>query len=161
MAILAVIVLPITSGDTAFRSTRLILAEVFKTSQKKVNSRLMIAVPLFVVGIVISQVDFQVVWRYFGWSNQTLATLVLWSAAVWLLQRGKAHWIASIPATFMTSVVVTYLFNAKIGFGLEMKTAGIIGIATAVVVFFGMLFMVKPKSDADDDDATATAEEAA
>lgn len=138
LAIAAIIVLPITSGDTAFRSTRLIVAETFKVKQEATAKRLMIAVPLFVLGYIISTQNFSTIWRYFGFANQSLATLVLWTAAVYLAQRAKLHWIASIPATFMTAVCVTFICNAKIGLNLDYSVsviAGIVGAVAALAVF--------------------------
>lgn len=132
LAILGVVVLPITSGDTAFRSARLTIADVFGFSQKNRVSRLIIAVPLFVVGAALSQVNFDIIWRYFGWANQTLATVVLWAAAVYLVRRGMIHWLATLPATFMTCVTVTYLCFAKIGFNLPMDISTGVGVAVAV-----------------------------
>jgi len=132
LAILGVVVLPITSGDTAFRSARLTIADLFKLPQQAVLPRLMIAVPLFVIGGVLSQVNFGVIWRYFGWANQTLAMFILWTAAVYLAKRAKFHWICSIPAAFMTAVTVSYLCFDKIGFGLPYQVSNYIGIGTAV-----------------------------
>lgn len=147
LAIAAVIVLPITSGDTAFRSTRLIVSEAFKIKQSAAIKRLMIAVPLFVLGYIISTQNFSTIWRYFGFSNQCLSALVLWTAAAYLAQRDKLHWIASIPATFMTGVVVTFICNAKIGFGLDYNIAVFAGIAGALVAFavFGVKFLLTGK----------------
>ena len=141
LAILGVVVLPITSGDTAFRSARLTIADIFKTSQKTIASRLMIAVPLFLVGALLSQVNFNVIWRYFGWANQTLAMFMLWTAAVYLARRGKLHWICSIPAAFMTAVCITYLFYDKIGFGFSYEVSNIAGLGAAVGCF--VFFMIK------------------
>ncbi|GAB7022143.1 carbon starvation CstA family protein [Salidesulfovibrio brasiliensis] len=141
LAIAAVIVLPITSGDTAFRSTRLIVAETFKVKQEGVAKRLAIAVPLFVIGYVISTQDFSTIWRYFGFANQCLSSMVLWTAAVYLAQRAKLHWIASVPATFMTAVCVTFIVNAKIGFNMSYDVAVIAGIVGAAIAFG--VFMVK------------------
>ncbi len=84
LAILGVIVLPITSGDTAFRSARLTIADVLGIQQRKRGRRLLIAVPLFALGAILSQVNFEVIWRYFGWANQVLATLVLWTVAAFM-----------------------------------------------------------------------------
>ena len=140
LAILAVIVLPITSGDTAFRSTRLIVAETFKMKQEAVSKRLLISVPLFVIGFIISTQNFSTIWRYFGFSNQCLSALVLWASAAYLAQRGKLHWIATLPATFMTAVCVTFIANAQIGFGLDYDTSVIIGLIGAVVAFAIFLF---------------------
>ncbi len=139
LAVLGVIVLPITSGDTAFRATRLTIAEVFKLEQKSIAKRLYIAIPLFVIGGILSQIDFDILWRYFGWANQTLAALALWCGAGFLYRQGSFHWIASIPATFMTAATVTYICYMKgLGFGLPILTSNIIGAAVAIVflVFF-------------------------
>jgi carbon starvation protein CstA len=141
MAIMAVIVLPITSGDTAFRSTRLIVAEAFNMKQNAVAKRLTVAVPLFVLGYIISTQDFSTIWRYFGFANQSLATLVLWTAAVYLAQRAKLHWIATVPATFMTAVCVTFICNATIGLNLSYDISVIAGIAGAIAAL--ALFLVK------------------
>jgi carbon starvation protein CstA len=116
LAIIGVVVLPVTSEDTAFRSARLVVADVLKISQKASAKRLAIALPLFVVGILISFSDFGMIWRYFGWANQTLAVLVLWTAAVYLADIQRFHWIASVPAVFMTAVVTTFIANSTIGF---------------------------------------------
>ena len=144
LAILGVVVLPITSGDTAFRSARLTIADIFKYSQKTIVSRLIIAVPLFVIGGVLSQVNFSLIWRYFGWANQTLAMFLLWTGAVYLARRGKFHWICTIPATFMTAVSMTYLCFDKIGFGMSYEMSNIVGIGCAVGAF--ILFMIKGSS---------------
>ena len=147
LAILGVVVLPITSGDTAFRSARLTIADIFKYSQKTIISRLIIAVPLFVIGGVLSQVNFSLIWRYFGWANQTLAMFLLWTGAVYLARRGKFHWICTIPATFMTAVSMTYLCFDKIGFGMTYDMSNIVGIGSAVAAF--ILFMIKGSSTAN------------
>ena len=146
LAILGVVVLPITSGDTAFRVGRLILADYVKLPQKKVLNRYLIALPLFAISLGLNFVDFTLIWRYFGWANQTLATIVLWAAAAHLIKERKLHWIATIPATFMTAVVMTYLAYAKIGFRLELGTATIIGGAAAALSlgFFLLRFRQRP-----------------
>jgi carbon starvation protein CstA len=147
LAIIGVVVLPITSGDTAFRSARLIIADIFKISQKEQGKRLMIAVPLFVVGFIISLSDFGLIWRYFGWANQTLAAVVLWTAAMYLAKNGKLHWIATIPAIFMTAVVTSFIANSGIGFNLPMNISNIIGIVSAVVATIAF-FWKKPQFSA-------------
>jgi carbon starvation protein CstA len=155
LAILAVIILPITSGDTAFRSTRLIVAETFKMGQSKASKRLLIAIPLFIMGYVISTQNFSTIWRYFGFSNQALAALVLWTSAVYLAQRDKLHWIATVPAVFMTAVCVTFIMNAKIGFNLGYEISVIGGIVAAAVAFGA--FMVKFGLRKSTDPATESA----
>lgn len=132
IAIIGVIVLPITSGDTAFRSNRLILAGVIKLDQNKVIWRLVIAIPLFLMAFVLSKIDFSLVWRYFGWSNQALAALMLWSAAIYLVRLRKSHWVASLPASFMTAVVISFILQADIGFGLKDTVANWMGVVLAL-----------------------------
>ena len=113
LAVLGVVVLPITSGDTAMRSCRLILADALHLPQQHVGKRLLLALPLFAVVIAISQVDFSVIWRYFGWANQVLSCFTLWSIAACLRGRGRSHWLATLPASFMTAVCVAYLLESK------------------------------------------------
>ena len=149
LAVLGVVILPITSGDTAFRAARLIIAEFLKMPQKVIGKRLMISVPLFVIGYFVSKSDFDVIWRYFGWANQTVAAIMLWAAAAYLVRHGKFHWICTVPAILMTAIVTTFLANAKIGFGLPMETSTIIGLAFTVavtVLFFLRIRLVKPPS---------------
>lgn len=133
LALLGVVAAPITSGDTAFRSARLIVADFLKFRQGPIKNRLFISIPLFLIGFLITRIDFSVIWRYFAWSNQTLAMIVLWAITVYLLQTGKIFWVTLIPALFMTSVTVTYIFFAPEGFSLPGGISYVIGgIATAV-----------------------------
>jgi len=149
LAILGVIVLPITSGDTAFRSARMIVADYLGIGQKKLANRLWIAVPMFVVSVALTQIDFNMLWRYFSWANQSTAMLALWVGAMYLLLAGKNHWIASIPAAFMTYTTFAYIANAPIGFGLAMPTAHAAAAAgTALVVAF-FLHMARKHVSAD------------
>lgn len=135
LAIIGVVVCPITSGDTAFRGARLIFADVFKIDQKPVWKRLAIAVPMFAIGIVLNFVDFNILWRYFGWANQTLAMVTLWACSVFLYKyKGQHHWITTIPALFMTVVTSSYIYTQKIGFNIPIQIGNILGIVTAIVV---------------------------
>ncbi len=135
MAVLGVIVLPITSGDTAFRSARLILAEYFNMPQTQLPKRLLLAIPLFIIGAVLTQVDFGVIWRYFGVANQATAVMMLWTAAAYLLRHNKLHWIATIPAMFMTTVVISFLLNsATLGAGLPMTLSTVAGIVLTLAI---------------------------
>lgn len=143
LAIIGVVVLPVTSGDTAFRSARLIIADIFTLSQKERAKRLVIAVPLFAVGFAISLSDFGLIWRYFGWANQTLATVVLWTAAMYLVKNSKTHWVATIPAIFMTVVVTTFIANSGIGFNLPMVVSTSIGIGVAVIATVAFFWKAK------------------
>lgn len=141
LAVLGVVVLPITSGDTAFRAARLIIAEFLKMPQKAIAKRLLISVPLFVLGYIVSKSDFDIIWRYFGWANQTVAAIMLWAAAAYLVRHGKFHWVCTIPAIMMTAVASTFLAYAKLGFGLPIQTSTMFGVAFTVAVT--LLFFLK------------------
>jgi carbon starvation protein CstA len=140
LAILGVVVLPISSGDTAFRAARLLLADLAGVAQKRVGPRLALALPLFAAGLALCRIDFSVIWRYFGWSNQLLATLVLWSAAAYAVRRGACHWPVTIPALFMTATCAAYICVAPEGFGLGWPAASKLGWAAAAAaqVLFGL-----------------------
>lgn len=120
LAILGVVAAPITSGDTAFRSARLIVAEGLKLDQRPIPKRLLIGVPLFLasIAILVWQIEnadgFKVVWQYFGWANQTLAAIMLWTATVYMVRQRKCFWITLIPALFMTAVCTTFFFVSKL-----------------------------------------------
>lgn len=139
LAILGVIILPITSGDTAFRSARMIIADYFKLPQLKMMSRVWIALPLFAISIALTKVDFNILWRYFSWANQSTAVIALFVAAMYLFIAKKNYWIALIPGVFMLMATMTYILNAQIGFRLPMDVA-LIGATVIsiilVVVFF-------------------------
>ncbi|MGM9922293.1 MAG: carbon starvation protein A [Bhargavaea sp.] len=135
LAVLGVIVLPITSGDTAFRAARMIIADYFKIGQAKILSRLWIAIPLFVISFVLTKIDFNLLWRYFSWANGVTAMIALWVGAMYLFLQHKNHWIATVPAIFMTSMVFVYiLFEPTMGFGIDLTVSYIGGtIATLFV----------------------------
>nr|WP_330379695.1 carbon starvation protein A [Butyrivibrio sp. AE2032] len=137
LAIVGVIACPITSGDTAFRSARLILSEITGLDQKKIKNRLLITLPLLGIGALLTHLDFNVLWRYFSWSNQTLAMISLWISTVFLIRnRGKKYsLLTALPATFMTGVSVTYILMAKEGFRLDRSISYPIGVAAAAVLF--------------------------
>jgi len=134
LAILGVVVAPITSGDTAFRSARLIVADFLNYKQVKIKNRLIISVPLFIAGFLLTQVDFGIIWRYMAWSNQTLAVIVLWSITVYLFKNRKFYWVSLIPAIFMTAVCSVYILVASEGFQLEHTIAYLIGSAITVII---------------------------
>ena len=138
LAIVGVIACPITSGDTAFRSARLILAEITGLDQKKIRSRLLITIPLLGLGAVLTQLDFNVLWRYFSWSNQTLAMISLWVATAYLVKRGGKplkSLLTALPAAFMSAVSLTYILMAKEGFRLSSSVAYPAGIVFAAALF--------------------------
>ncbi|QSX34867.1 carbon starvation protein A [Shewanella avicenniae] len=148
LAVLGVIVLPITSGDTAFRSARLILAEYFDMKQTQMSKRLLLAIPLFIIGGVLTQVDFGIIWRYFGVANQATAVMMLWTASAYLMRANKLHWICTIPAMFMTTVVFSFLLNSQtLGAGLPMTLSTVAGIVITAVVT-GLVFYISKGKDA-------------
>lgn len=139
LAMLGVIACPITSGDTAFRSARLTLADWFHVDQVATKKRLLFAIPLLAIGGVLSQMDFNVVWRYFSWTNQVLAMIVLWTGAVYLYQKCKAKkaWLVTcIPATFMSVVTSTYILQAKEGFQLPTTITYPVGFVFGICCLF-------------------------
>ena len=145
LAVAGVIICPITSGDTAFRSARLILAETLNLNQKKIKNRLLITIPLLVVGgvltwfAIVNDNGFQIIWRYFSWSNQTLAMIALWVATSYLLKNSfyrLGSMITALPATFMSAVSVTYIITAKEGFMLSTTIAYPIGAVVSLGLFF-------------------------
>ena len=136
LALLGVIACPITSGDTAFRSARLTLADWFSVEQVSSAGRLKFAVPLLAVGGLLSQMDFNIIWRYFSWTNQTLAMIVLWTGAVYLartLPNKSYSLLAAVPATFMSAVSVTYILQAPEGLKLPTSISYPAGIVAAIV----------------------------
>lgn len=143
LAVLGVVACPITSGDTAFRSARLTIADALKMKQDKIKNRFLLAIPLFIVCILLTQVDFDIIWRYFAWSNQTLATIFLWTGSVYLLNNKKNYFITMIPATFMSSVCISYILQAKEGFRLPAMFSNIVGVIGAILLLFWFIHKVK------------------
>ena len=144
LAVAGVIVCPITSGDTAFRSARLILAETLDLDQKSIKNRLIITLPLLLAGglltwfATVNDNGFQIVWRYFSWSNQTLAMIALWVATAYLMKQGKRRFgslLTALPAAFMSAVSLTYILMAQEGFGLSAAVAYPAGIVFALALF--------------------------
>ena len=139
IAVVGVVVCPITSGDTAFRSLRLTLADFFKSDQKKIGRRLVISIPIFIVAYFCCMMDFSTIWNYVGICNQALAMLILWTVSAYLIKEGKPHWITSIPATFLTFICFSYFMVAPyISGGLHLTpvigyiTGGVIALAAFV-----------------------------
>ena len=151
LAILGVVAAPITSGDTAFRSARLIVADFLRLPQKPIRNRLIISIPLFILASfllwynIADEDGFNVIWRYFGWANQTLAVFMLWTATAYLVKYrgGMSFMLTLLPAAFMTAVCVTYLCVAKIGLNLPVTWNWYIGISTFVLslAVFSILYM--------------------
>ena len=141
LAMLGVVAAPITSGDTALRSARLIVAEWLKLDQRPIPKRLMICVPLFAcsIALLIWQIGnpdgFNTIWQYFGWSNQALSVFTLWTITVYLVRQKKAFWITLIPALFMTTVCTTYIFISKQMLHLPESVGYPLGFACLVVAY--------------------------
>lgn len=144
LALLGVVAAPITSGDTSFRSARLIIADFLKLNQEPIKNRLMISIPLFAAGYGLTFIDFSIIWRYFAWSNQTLAMVVLWTITVYLANEKKMYWITLVPALFMTAVISSYLLFAPEGFRLPYN----ISIYGGILISFcaGIWFFLKKGS---------------
>jgi carbon starvation protein CstA len=140
IAVLGVIVLPITSGDTAFRAARSIIADYFHFNQTKLKNRLIIAIPLFVIAYGLTKIDFTLLWRYFSWANQSTAAIALWIGTMYLFIKGKQYIVSLIPAIFMTLMTVVYILNAKIGFNIPLNTSYIVG-AVITVILTAVFFM--------------------
>ena len=146
LAVVGVVVCPITSGDTAFRSARLILAEITGLDQKKIRNRLLITLPLLGIGAVLTQMDFNVLWRYFSWSNQTLAMVALWVITAYLVKAGGKRWaslLTALPAAFMSAVSSTYILMAEEGLGLGAGIAYPAGVCFAAVLFVIYVVLVR------------------
>ena len=137
IAVIGVIVCPITSGDTAFRSLRLTVADFLKSDQKPVLKRFAICIPIFALAFFCCKMDFSTVWKYVGIGNQTLAAIVMWTASAYLIKQGKKHWMCSLPASFLTFVCVSYFMMAPhVNGGLHLSPlAGyIVGTVAALVI---------------------------
>ena len=151
LAVVGVVVCPITSGDTAFRSARLILAEITRLDQQKIKNRLIITLPLLAVGAALTQLNFDVLWRYFSWSNQTLAMIALWVATAYLIKEGKYRYgslITALPAAFMSAVSLTYILMAQEGFRLSASIAYPAGLCFAVALFALYIVLLRRKTAA-------------
>ena len=145
LAVLGVVALAVTSGDTAMRSCRLMLADVLHMKQNRVLSRLVLAVPLFACVVLISHLDFDVIWRFFGWANQSLACITLWSISVCLRRRGRFHWLSTVPALFMTAMCGTFLlYTPDCLIELPLAVATGIGCAFAAACLLAFGRWVKP-----------------
>lgn len=159
ITVIAVIILAITSGDTAMRSLRLSFAEIFKISQQQISRRLLLVIPLIIIitGLLIwshsDKQSFDNLWNYFAWSNQVLAACTLFAATVWLRNNNKVWWVAAVPAIFMTFIVTSYILwispahGGPVGFGLDLETASYFGLAFALLCLAKVF--AEPKKDAD------------
>jgi len=149
IAVLGAVVLPITSGDTAFRAARNIIADYLNIDQIKLSKRLAIAIPLFVVSYWLTTIDFNILWRYFSFANQGTAALALWIGTMYLFVKKKNYFIALIPALFITDMVITYiLYDSNLGFGLSYSTSHIGGLIATIIITAA--FFVKGKKNKEE-----------
>ena len=149
LAILGVVVCPITSGDTCFRSMRLTLGDMFNVPQNSFKNRLIILLPLIVLGLALNYIDFSLLWRYFAFSNQTLAAFALWmGTGFFATQKNgiKKHWLTTIPAAFMTSVCLTYILTDQLGFRLPYEISRTIGISVGFISLIVAHLLVSKKA---------------
>ena len=152
IAILGVIVLPITSGDTAFRSLRMIIADYIKLSQKPISHRFAITIPIFAISIALMFIDFNILWRYFTWANQATAVIALFVSTAYLMYKSRNFWVTLIPGIFMLYMVILYLLTEKIGFGLEMQLSYVIAtVLTAVILVVFVRHVNKTKTALNSD----------
>lgn len=145
LALLGVVAAPITSADTAFRSARLIIADFLHVEQKSFKNRILISAPLFMCCIILLNINFDIIWRYFAWCNQTLAVFTLWSITLYLARLNKNYLVSLIPSVFMTAVCVTYILVAPEGFRLSATVSYSVGIVVAALL--GGWFMYRKRRD--------------
>ena len=145
IAVIGVVICPITSGDTAFRSLRLTLADLFKSDQKPISKPLLISIPIFALAFFCCKMDFSTVWNYVGIGNQLLATLVLWTSAAYLISKGKPHWMCSLPASFLTFVCVSYFIMAPYKAG-GLHLAPVIGYVAGAASGLALLIFCMIKA---------------
>lgn len=150
IAVIGVVVCPITSGDTAFRSLRLTISDFMRMDQKPILKRLLVSIPIFIIAYMCCKMDFSTIWKYVGIGNQTLAAIALWTASAYLIKKGKSHWMCSIPATFLTFVCISYFIMAPHkngGLHLDPTLGYVVGIVIALSLF--VFFMIKSRTRAN------------
>ena len=153
-AVIGVIACPITSGDTAFRSARLIIADVFRIKQSGIKNRLLVSIPIFIIGFILTFImkdEFGRIWKFVGISNQSLATIVLWSAAMYQALNKKNHWLLSIPATFLTTICITYIMvapNKSAGLAMPVNLGYITGVLGGLGILALFLISARRKAQA-------------
>jgi carbon starvation protein CstA len=146
LALLGVVAAPITSGDTAFRSARLIVADVLHIEQRSILKRLMVSLPLFAIGAVLLFIDFDIIWRYFAWTNQAMSVVTLWMIVVYLHERDRNIWVAIPAAIFMTFICSAFVFVSDQFVGLgATPMAYVLGAVTTVLITAAMWVKVKQR----------------
>ena len=147
LTLLGVVAAPITSGDTAFRSARLIVADMLGLEQRSIVKRLLVSIPLFALGIGIAFIDFDIIWLYFAWSNQALSVLTLWMISAWLYRKqSRFVALALIPALIMTYVCSSFIFVSNQFTGMGSCTEAYVYAAAVTAVIAGVI-MLKIRKD--------------
>ncbi|MBQ4311548.1 MAG: carbon starvation protein A, partial [Oscillospiraceae bacterium] len=155
IAIIGVIILPVTTGDTALRSLRLTVAETFHIRQQTAAQRILLALPIFVLtlGILIWAKNdpngFNTIWKYFGWANQTLSVFATSSIMIYLMRHGKTRfmWMPAIPFVFYSFVTSSYLLSAPVGFALDITVSYIIAGVFSALIFAGAVYLGKKQQE--------------
>lgn len=145
LALLGVVAAPITSGDTAFRSARLIVADILHIEQRTIYKRLMISLPLFAIGTVLLFVDFDIIWRYFAWTNQAMSVVTLWVIVVYLRERDRNIWVALPPAIFMTYICTAFVFISDQFIGMANRPLAY-ALAAVVTLIISVAMWQKVRS---------------
>lgn len=147
IAILGVIVLPITSGDTAFRSLRMVIADYLKIDQKSYNKRFLIAIPIFIISGALMFIDFNLLWRYFNWANQATAVIALFVSSAYLFLKKRNYFVTLIPGVLMLYMVILYLLTEQIGFGLDMNLSYYISVVLVGIILVAFAYQMKKMSE--------------
>lgn len=147
IAILGVIVLPITSGDTAFRSLRMVIADYLKIDQKSYNKRFFIAIPIFIISGALMFIDFNLLWRYFNWANQATAVIALFVSSAYLFLKKRNYFVTLIPGVLMLYMVILYLLTEQIGFGLDMNLSYYISVVLVGIILVAFAYQMKKMSE--------------
>jgi len=147
LIIIGIVVCPISTGDTALRSSRITLADEFHVNQEKLFSRIKLAAPLFIVAYVLTFIDFNIVWRYVAWAQLVIATVMLFTGTVYLIKKNKPYIITFLPAVVCTLITFGYILQAPEGLRLPSLTANIISIIATLII--SVIFFKKYKMDAE------------
>lgn len=145
--IIGVVICPITTGDTALRSSRIIIADELKLNQNKFLTRLKISFPLFIIAFALTFVDFSLIWRYFAWLQLIIAALVLWAATVYLMREKKYYIITILPAIFCSIVAIAYILQAPEGLHISALISNIIAIIGTAIITVAFMYYYNKKSD--------------
>lgn len=147
IAILGVIVLPITSGDTAFRSLRMVIADYLKIDQKAYSKRFVIVIPIFAISGALMFIDFNLLWRYFNWANQATAVIALFVSSAYLFLKKRNYFVTLVPGVFMLYMVILYLLTEQIGFGLDMHLSYYISVVLVGIILVAFAHQMKKMSE--------------